>query len=82
MKKYTVGMVRERLSKALDEAQRGEPVFIQRRGVRYRLSVEPGRRTTKATKPKIEIVDPTVAGGQWTWDRADGQLRFRARRRS
>jgi putative ABC transport system permease protein len=29
----------------------------------------------------IEIVDPAVADGQWTWDWANGQLRFRARRR-
>jgi antitoxin (DNA-binding transcriptional repressor) of toxin-antitoxin stability system len=81
MKKYTVGMVRERLSEALDEAQSGEQVFIQRRGVRYRLSVEPARRGKKTTKPRIEIVDPAVADGQWTWDWANGQLRFRARRR-
>ena len=82
MKKYSVGMVRERLSEALDEAQKGEPVFIQRRGVSYRLSIEPARRSKKATKPKVAIVDPAVADGQWTWGWADGQLRFRARRRS
>ncbi len=77
-----MGMVRERLSEALDEAQRGEPVFIQRRGVRYRLSVEPSKRATKKRTPKIKIVDPAVAGGQWTWDWADGHMRFRARPRS
>jgi antitoxin (DNA-binding transcriptional repressor) of toxin-antitoxin stability system len=83
MKKYTVAMVRERLSEALDQAQRGEPVFIQRRGVAYRLSVEPAtRRKRKTTAPKIEIVDPAVARGLWTWDWADGALRLRARRRS
>ena len=83
MKKYTVGMVRERLSEALDEAQRGEPVVIQRRGVEYRLTVEPARpRRKKAAAPRIEIVDPAVAGGQWTWDWSDGQLEFRPRRRS
>ncbi len=83
MKKYTVGMVRERLSEALDEAQRGEPVVIQRQGVQYRLTVEPARpRRKKAAAPRIEIVDPAVAGGQWTWDWSDGQLEFQPRRRS
>jgi antitoxin (DNA-binding transcriptional repressor) of toxin-antitoxin stability system len=83
MKKYTVGLVRERLSEALDAAQRGEPVIIQRRGVEYRLSAEPAKRTKrKATKPKIVIVDREVAEGQWTWDLADGQARFSTRPRS
>lgn len=82
MKKYSVGMVRERLSEALDEAQRGEPVFIQRRGVEYRLSVEPAKRRKKVTRPKIEIIDPAVAGGQWTWEWSRGAVRFRARPRT
>ena len=81
-RKYTVSMVRERLSDALDEAQRGEEVFIQRRDVTYRLSVEPARRAKRTTKPRIEIVDPAVAQGQWTWDWADGRVQFRTRRRS
>jgi antitoxin (DNA-binding transcriptional repressor) of toxin-antitoxin stability system len=81
MKKYSVGMVRERLSEALDEAQRGEPVFIQRRGVEYRLSVEPPKRRKKPARPKIELIDPAVAAGQWTWDWSGGELTFRARPR-
>ena len=80
VKKYSVGMVRERLSEALDEAQRGEPVVIRRRGVEYRLSVVPKRRN-KPARPKVELVDPAVADGQWTWDWSDGELAFRARPR-
>jgi antitoxin (DNA-binding transcriptional repressor) of toxin-antitoxin stability system len=82
MKKYTVGLVRERLSEALDEAQRGEPVLIQREHVTYRLSVEPEpvpRRRTPA--PKIELLDPALADGQWTWSWSGGPLRYRAARR-
>jgi antitoxin (DNA-binding transcriptional repressor) of toxin-antitoxin stability system len=84
VKKYTVSMVRERLSEALDEAQRGEPVFIQRQGVEYRLTVEPARpRRKKTAASRIEIVDPAVSSGQWTWDStASGALKFRSRRRS
>jgi antitoxin (DNA-binding transcriptional repressor) of toxin-antitoxin stability system len=82
MKKYTVGMVRERLSQALDEAGRGESVIICRGGVEYRLSVEPKRRAKKAAKPRVEIVDAAVSRGEWSWDFANGQARFRARRRS
>lgn len=85
MKKYTVGMVRERLSEALDEALRGEPVFIQRRDVQYRLTVEPSRaraRARKAATPKVEMLDRAVAAGHWTWDWAGGELQFTPRRRS
>jgi hypothetical protein len=82
MKKYTVGLVRERLAEALDYAHSGEPVFIQRKGVTYRLSVEPAtKKPRKASKPKLEILDPSVADGQWTWDWAGGQLTFRGRKR-
>jgi antitoxin (DNA-binding transcriptional repressor) of toxin-antitoxin stability system len=82
MKKYTVGMVRERLSQALDEAGRGESVIICRGGIEYRLSVEPKRRAKKVARPRVEIIDAAVTSGEWTWDVAKGQARFRARRRS
>ncbi len=85
MRKYTVSMVRERLSQALDEALQGEPVFIQRRGIEYRVTVEPSRaraRAKKATAPKVEILDRAVAAGQWTWDWSGGELQFKPRRRS
>jgi len=81
MKKYTVGVVRQRLSEALDEAQRGEPVLIQRGSVTYRLSVDAPARARRATPPKIDVLDPAVADGQWTWDWSGGQLRFRGRGR-
>ena len=71
VKKYKVAMVRERLSQALDQAERGEPVFIERNGVTYRLSVErPAARRPRIRRPGMEILDPAVAGGDWTWQPA------------
>jgi hypothetical protein len=82
VKKYSVAMVRERLSEALDYAHSGEPVFIQRKGVTYRLSREPSKRTPKkAPKPKLEILDPSITDGQWTWDWSGGGVEYRARKR-
>jgi hypothetical protein len=84
VKTYTVGMVRERLAEALDEAQQGLPVFIERRGVIYRLSVEPSRRPARTKKRAIEIVDRALEGGAWSWDwnpRGKG-LQLRPRRRA
>jgi hypothetical protein len=79
MKKYTVGMVRERFAQALDEAARGEPVFIERKGVTYRLSVEPPARAARARQPTIDVLDPAIDAGEWAWEAAGGELRFKDR---
>jgi hypothetical protein len=82
MKKYTASFVRERLSDALDQAELGEDVFIERRGVTYRLSVEKPRRSRRSAAPRrIEILDKAVEAGEWAWDWQGGELRFRAERR-
>ena len=81
MKRYTVSVVRERLSEALDEADRGVPVIIERKGVRYRLSVDKPGNARKQRRPRIEILDPAVEQGQWTWDWTPRGLKFRDTRR-
>ena len=83
MKRYTATVARERLSEALDEVDRGVPVVIERKGVRYRISRETPKPRTRgaARKPTIEILDTAVADGQWTWDWRPGGLRFRSKRR-
>ena len=68
-KRYTVAAVRERLAEALDQAEQGIPVIIERRGIRYRLTVEPDASRARSTpEPRITIVDPAVRRGDWTWD--------------
>jgi hypothetical protein len=81
MKMYTVATLRRRLADALDETERGVPVIIERRGVRYRLSVDTARPRRRVPQSIIEIVDPAVADGQWTWEWTTAGLRFHGRRR-
>jgi antitoxin (DNA-binding transcriptional repressor) of toxin-antitoxin stability system len=81
MKRYTVSLARERLSEALDEAEKGVPVIIERKGVRYRLAVDKPAPARRARQPHIEILDPAVAEGQWTWDATSAGLKFRGKRR-
>ena len=82
MKRYTVAQVRERLASALDEVERGVPVVIERRGVRYLISVE-SRKTRRARRPSIiETVDPAIAAGQWTWTWTSRGVRLKRPRRS
>jgi antitoxin (DNA-binding transcriptional repressor) of toxin-antitoxin stability system len=81
-KRYTVAHVRERLSDALDEAERGVPVYIERRGTRFRLSLAADARPRRARRtPKIELLDPAVGDGQWTWSWSSRGLTFKARKR-
>ena len=84
MKRYTAAQARARLSDALNDAEAGTPVVIERRGVRFSLV----RQSAKAASPKrvkraplVEILDPAVERGQWTWTPARGRLRFGARLR-
>ncbi|HEY1304963.1 MAG TPA: hypothetical protein VGF24_15490 [Vicinamibacterales bacterium] len=81
-KRYTVAHVRERLSDALDEAEQGVNVIIERRGTRFRLSVaSDAPRRSRRRKPKIEVLDPAVADGQWSWTWTPRSLSLRARKR-
>jgi hypothetical protein len=81
-KRYTVAAVRERLAEALDEAEKGIPVIIERRGVRYRLTVEPSEpRARGHREPRITIVDPVVRRGDWTWDWTLEGLNFQGKPR-
>jgi antitoxin (DNA-binding transcriptional repressor) of toxin-antitoxin stability system len=80
--RYTVARVRERLSDALDEAERGVPVIIERRGTRFQLSVVPSRKRRPIRRaPRIEILDEAVAEGRWSWSWGSEALKFRSRRR-
>lgn len=55
-----------RLAEALDSAERGETVFIERRGVRFKLeSTKPSARPKRP--PTLKILDPAIEAGDWTW---------------
>ena len=81
-KRYTVAHVRERLSDALDEAERGVPVYIERHGTRFQLSLAPDKpRRGGVRKPRIEILDPAIAEGRWSWEWTPKGVKLRTRRR-
>jgi antitoxin (DNA-binding transcriptional repressor) of toxin-antitoxin stability system len=79
MKRYTVAQVREQLATALDDAERGEPIIIERRGVRFLLAVETKKPRSAPRQSRIETLDPAVASGQWTWVWTAKGLRFKGR---
>lgn len=67
MKRYTVAQLRERLADVLNDAERGIPVVIERRGIRYVLQAERTTRRRRSRRSVIETLDPVVAQGQWQW---------------
>ena len=81
MKEYGVASVRERLAEALDYADQGVPVFIERRGVRYRLSVDEATKpASKARKSYLEVLDPVIETGEWAWNWSPGSFTLKAHR--
>ena len=81
MKHLKVAEARGRFGEILDEAEKGEPVFIERRGVRFRLIAEPRNRPASAQTSLFDFVDPQVMTGQWTWTAGMKGLRFTSRRK-
>ena len=80
MKRYTVSQVRERFAEALDQADRGVPVIIERKGVRYSLKLEqPPASPTRRRKSIVTYVDPAIEAGQWSWETGPRGLEFRDR---
>ncbi|MDB4982307.1 MAG: hypothetical protein JWM82_3059 [Myxococcales bacterium] len=75
MKRYSVNQVRMHLAEALDSAERGEAVVIERRGVRFKLeSTKPSPRPRCA--PTLRILDPAIDAGDWTWKSGPDGLAF------
>ena len=84
---YTVRMTRLKAREArqeffhlLDAVERGEAVIVERKGVRFRLTLVPPEPAADSASPVV-VEDPDVLSGNWTWvgDR-EGQLQFQPRR--
>lgn len=81
MKDLKVAEARARFGELLDEAEKGRPVSIQRRGVRFQVIAEPVGRSKPSRNRLFEFVDPSVARGQWSWKVGRRGLSFAPRRK-
>ena len=72
---------RARFGELLDEADQGETVIIERRGVQYTLKAHTATaKPMTGGKRLFEWIDPDVLNGQWTWTPTKNGLRFTPRK--
>jgi hypothetical protein len=76
-----VAEARARFGEVLDEAEKGTPVVIERRGVRFRVIAEPAGTSTTPNPMLFDFVDPSIMSGQWTWKAGAKGLAFSPRRK-
>jgi len=77
-----MAQARQQFAELLDAAERGRPVVIERRGVRFLVEAQRGKRRRSAPRQSIiESVDPGVDAGEWTWNWGEKGLKFERRRR-
>lgn len=81
MKDFKVAEARARFGELLDQAEQGDPVCIERRGIRFTLQAERPRPRPATRRPFFTYVDPDVMRGEWTWVWGKGGVQFRARRK-
>ena len=79
MKGFSVAEARARFGDLLDSAENGEPVVIERHGVRFVLQAETAS-TTRDARPVLEWIDPAVETGAWTWQMTGKGATFKPRR--
>lgn len=80
MTRLTVAQARARLSELLDAAERGTPIAIERRGVRYLVRVDRRAPRGRRRRSVIETIDAAIDRGNWTWSDTGG-VKFRGGRR-
>jgi antitoxin (DNA-binding transcriptional repressor) of toxin-antitoxin stability system len=69
MTRVTATEARQRLFQLLDAAERGESVVLERKGVRFRLVVEPARADPfVAADCPLTVNDQGLLSGEWHWE--------------
>lgn len=67
MKGYNLSRLRQHLSQALDDVERGETVIVERRGKRFRIVAEPAA-AWQPQPTKVAILDPSLLDEGWSWE--------------
>ena len=71
---FSVADARRNFAEVLSLVEQGVPVVIQRREKRFKIEIEPLARPKKPRAPRIEVLDPELEAGTWTWSWRAGEL--------
>ena len=82
MSRFTASQARQNFARVLDQAAGGQSVTIERGKLRFRVVLDEERRAPRPARPVIEILDPAVANGDWTWRPGKAGLSFKQRTRA
>lgn len=80
MKHVRVAEARARFGELLDAAEQGNPVVVERRGIRFRIVAETSKQPPPEA-PMFDFVDREVLSGSWTWESGPRGLKFSSRKR-
>jgi antitoxin (DNA-binding transcriptional repressor) of toxin-antitoxin stability system len=75
MRRFSIKEARSRMTEVLDLAERGEIVVIEREGVRFQIIAE-NAKVARKRSPILEILDPAIERGTWTWAEGTRGLQF------
>jgi antitoxin (DNA-binding transcriptional repressor) of toxin-antitoxin stability system len=79
MSRFTASQARQNFAHVLNQAANGQSVTIDRGKLRFRLILDEARRAPRTVRPVIEILDPAVADGDWTWRHGRAGVSFKQR---
>ncbi len=84
MTRMTATEARRQLFKLLDAVEGGDEVVLERRGVRFRLTLDRRDRAEEVLpESPLVVTDPDILDAEWGWKTdAHGQLVFALRDRS
>jgi antitoxin (DNA-binding transcriptional repressor) of toxin-antitoxin stability system len=78
--RYTSAQARKNLARLLDRAASGEAVVIERGAERFRVVAERRAAPRRRVRSPIQVLDPAVESGNWSWKLGPGGLSFMGRR--
>jgi antitoxin (DNA-binding transcriptional repressor) of toxin-antitoxin stability system len=79
MSRFTATQARQSFARVLDQAAGGQSVTIERGTQRFRVILEGKRKPGAAPQSVIEVLDPAVSDGNWTWKLSRSGMSFKTR---
>jgi prevent-host-death family protein len=81
VKRYSASQFRQNLSRALDEAEQGQPVVVDRAGRRFRIVPEVSSNRARKAEPIFRLAQRDLLDRGWSWTWTERGLSLRVGKR-